>query len=161
MVGRDGRPQSNPDFDAEMHDAAMLLHKKMERQVRLGKKPDGYIESPEYFADIMAEMQANFPDAFEDSEPAPAPTRRTPPMGTPRQPVAPATRGAPAASAKTQKITLDGETASFVRGLVDNGTMRYPRSHPDVAKRGQPMEYNDAYKEYARQRQMQPQQSQN
>lgn len=151
-----GRP--NPDFDAEMHDAAMLEHRKIMRQVNQGKLDKSYIESPEYFARITEKMRSEFPDAFED-EADPPPARRTPQMQKANQPVAPASRG-PAAQPNrpSTKITLDGETAAFVRSLVDNGAMRYPDKHP---KRGQPMSYEDGYREYARQQKLIPQQSAN
>ena len=46
-------------------------------------------------------------------------------------------------------MRLDGEEAALVRSLVDSGTMIYPRTHSDAAKRGQKMSYDDAYLKYA------------
>ena len=50
-------------------------------------------------------------------------------------------------------MKLDGEEAALVRGLVDNGTMIYSRTHSDASKRGQKMSYEDAYVKYAREKQ--------
>lgn len=151
---RAGRPVANPDFDESMHDAALIIHKRIERDVRLGKKSADYLASPEYFQEISDGISQNFPDAFENQE-TPAPqTRKTPPMSQSRQPVAPANRTFPNTNgnrmASSSKITLDGEQAALVRSLVDNGTLKYPRNHPDVNKRGQKMDYKDAYVDYAK-----------
>lgn len=154
VMGRDGRPVANPDFDEDMHDAAMIIHKQIIREIKQGKLDTDFVESPEYFARIQSDVAKSFPDAFEGGEePEQQPARRTPPMAPTRQPVAPATRGAVPGSAKPNgtKFTLDGEQASFVRSLVDNGTMRYPYDHKDPQKRGQKMAYDDAYLQYAKQ----------
>ncbi len=159
-IGTDGRPVidpttrqqvANPDFDPEMHDAAILEHNRIALEIRRGKLPKDYVETPEYFDRIAKQVAADFPEAFEGEE-TQAPKPRTPPMSQGRQPVAPAQRtsqpGAPRTSGT--KMTLDGEQAEFVRSLVDNGTMKYPRDHTDATKRGQKMSYNDAYLQYAK-----------
>lgn len=161
LVGDDGRPVrtpqgqmiQNPEYDEDMHDAAMLVHKQIAREIRLGKLPKDFVETPEYFSRITEDVAGRFPDAFEggEQEPEPQTQRRTPPMAQTRQPVAPASRNSMPGNTRTNgtKLTLDGEQAELVRSLVDNGTMRYPRNHPDVNKRGQKMEYKDAYLKYA------------
>lgn len=155
MRDRDGRPVSNPSFDEEMHDVAMLEHKKIMREVRLGSLKQDFVESPEYFQRISGKVAETFPDAFEEPSEEPAPRSRAPAMERGKQPVAPSNRqvpGAPAPKSST-KMRLDGEQAALVRSLVDNGTMIYPRSHPDAGKRGQKMSYEDAYVKYAREMQ--------
>lgn len=154
---RTGRPIANPDYDENMHDAALIIHKRIERQIRLGQKSRDYLASPEYFQEISDGIAQNFPDAFEDGQQQEEqpPTRRTPAMSQSRQPVAPANRQPPQQQngngrQNGSKVTLDGEQAAFVRSLVDNGTMRYPVKHPDPQKRGQKMDYKDAYVEYAK-----------
>lgn len=154
LMDRSGRVIANPEFDENMHDAAMLIHKRIAWEIQKGKW-DGQIESPEYFQRIAKGMQAQFPEYFEgdDAEPPPVPTRKTPPMAQARQPVAPATRTAMPGTAKPggSKVTLSGEERQFVDSMVANGAMRYPSSH---AKAGKPMEAKDAYLEYARQSQI-------
>ena len=91
-------------------------------------------------------------DGEEEEEAPAAPRPRTPPMSPSRQPVAPTQRQSQPGTPPKQgtKMNLDGEQADFVRRLVDNGTMIYPRTHPDADKRGKKMSYNDAYVEYAK-----------
>jgi hypothetical protein len=154
-VDRAGRPIQNPDFDEDLHDAAMLVHKRIARQVKTGSKPKDYIGSPEYFQEVSSGVAQAMPDAFGDEPAPPPPTRRTPPMSQTRQPVAPANRSAPnntngSGKQGAGKVTLDGEQAAFVRSLVDNGTLKYSVKHPDPNKRGQKMDYKDAYVEYAK-----------
>lgn len=150
LLDRTGRQVKNPDFDEDLHDAAMLIHKRIQRDVKRGVLAKDYVESPEYFAEITDGMKAQFPDAFgEEAAPAP-PVRRTPPMAPARQPVAPASRGAPPAKPGSQKVTLSGEEAAMCRAMVDSQAVRYPHTYKDVAKRGQVMSYDDAYKDYAR-----------
>lgn len=149
-----GRPIVNPDYDEDLHDAAMLVHKKIAREIKAGRLNEDFVETPEYFARIQNEVAEQFPDAF-DGALDPAPSRsRTPPMTPSRQPVAPASRSAiPGQNGGRQsanKIVLSGEERQFVDGLVANGTLRYPRTHPDATKRGQKMESKDAYVEYAK-----------
>lgn len=155
VVAQNGQMVSNPGFDPEMHDAAILEDKKIQREIRMGRLPANYMHSPEYFGRIAARVEIEFPDAFEqesdDGSPPIPPSRKTPPMAPSRQPVAPAQRQSQPGTPPKQgtKLTLDGEQADFVRKLVDNGTMSYPRNHPDPEKRGKKMSYNDAYVEYA------------
>lgn len=165
QIGNDGRPVvdqasgravSNSAFDPEMHDAAMIEHKKIQREVRTGKLTQDYIESPEYFERIRSRVATEFPDEFEqeaEEEAPPPPKPRTPPMKDARTPVAQSSRQVPTQGAPKQgtKLRLDGEQAGFVRSLVDNGTMLYPRNHSDPAKAGKKMSYEDAYVTYARQ----------
>lgn len=160
MTDRSGRPISNPDFDPELHDIAMMENRKIEREVRLGTLQRDYIGSPEYFARIASRVHTEVPDAFEadeEQEPPAQPARRAPQMSAPRQPVAPTTRQNPATPKKQgERMRLDGEEAAFVRNLVDSGTMIYPRDHADKNKAGRKMTYDDAYLEYARQKKAQP-----
>lgn len=154
MTDRGGRPIANTEYDEDLHDAAMMIHKKIQRQVRTGKLPDDYIESAEYFAQIKSELAAQFPDDFADAEPAPQQRRATPPMQRAQQPVAPANRTSlPAAGrpAGGTKITLSGEERQFVDSMVANGAMRYPAGHKEA---GRPMQPKDAYLEYAKQAQI-------
>lgn len=164
QMGSDGRPLvnngqlvQNPDYDEDMHDAAMMEHKKIQREIRLGSLPQNYVESPEYFQRISTRVATEFPDAFESAEPPPppAPKPRTPQMAPSKQPVAPSSRQVPGQQPQRQasKMRLDGEEAALVRSLVDNGTMRYPHSHQEADKRGQKMSYDDAYVKYAREKQ--------
>lgn len=162
-MGADGRPVvdsrtgrfiSNPDFDPEMHNTAMLEDQKIQREMRIGQLPKDYIGSPEYFARVKTRVETEYPDAFEDggqAEPAPQQRPRAPQMGAGKQSVAPSSRQIPGQQPQRQgtKMRLDGEEASLVRSLVDNGTMIYPRNHSDVGKRGQKMSYDDAYVKYA------------
>lgn len=163
IVDRSGNMVQNPAFDEDMHDAAMIEHKRVAREVRLGTLPQDFIESPEYFQRIAGKVQESFPDAFEGEEsPEPAPRAKTPQMGTPRSPVSPPTRqvpGSPPARNST-KMKLSGEQAELVRSLVDNGTMRYPRTHTDPNKAGKKMSYDDAYVQYAREVKANPPQTQ-
>ncbi len=155
VTDRAGRPIANPEFDEDMHDAAMILNKKIERQIRQGVLPREYQSTPEYFQQIRTEMQAQFPDAFEgDAEPAPQPQRRTPPMAPSRQPVAPATRSSLPSAPRPggNKVTLSGEERQFVDSMIQNGAFRYPRGHQQA---GKPMQPKDAYLEYAKQAQIQ------
>lgn len=164
-MGQDGRPMKdqsgrfiqNPDYDEALHDAAMLEHKKIAREIERGTVAADYVESPEYFQRIANKVAAEFPDAFEADEQAetPPPKPRTPQMSATKQPVAPTTRQVPGAQPARQgsKMRLDGDEAALVRNLVDNGTMIYPRNHQDSAKRGQKMSYDDAYVKYAREKQ--------
>lgn len=159
QIGNDGRPVvdrstgrmvSNPDYDEDLHDIAMLEHKRIEREVRRGALDKRFIESPEYFQRISDAVRAAAPDAFEEAEEV-QPARRAPQMDAGKQPVAPSSRQVPGAAPKAgTKMRLDGEQAALVRSLVDNGTMIYPRNHPDPAKRGMRMSYEDAYLDYAR-----------
>lgn len=149
-----GRPISNPSYDEELHDAAMLEDKKIQREIRLGRLPKDFLETPEYFERIATNVQKNFPDAFEgEEEEAPPPARgKAPQMGGAKQPVSPSNRQVPGQQQQKQgsKMRLDGEQAALVRSLVDNGTLVYPRNHPDAGKRGQKMSYDDAYVKYAK-----------
>lgn len=155
---RDPRTQQfleNPDFDPELHDAAMLIDKRIQRQIRLGHKPKDYAASPEYFQEIKDDMLTQFPELAGEEEPVQTtPRTKTPPMAAARQPVAPAARsGMPGqnnGSRSSSKITLTSEEVQFVNGLVDNNAMRYPNNHPDPTKRGKKMEYKDAYIDYAK-----------
>lgn len=148
MVGRDGRAVANPNFDEDLHDAAMLIHKKIERQIKRGDLPKDYVETPEYFAQIKQELTTQFPEDF--GEPAPQPQRRTPPMAPTRQPVAPATRTSMPTAPRPggNKVTLTGEERQFVDSMIANGAMRYPSGHKEA---GKPMQAKDAYLEYAKQ----------
>lgn len=152
QLGRDGKPIANPEFDEDMHDAAMILNKKIEREIRQGVLPRDYQTTPEYFQRIAADMAKQFPDAFGEPEPA-APARRTPPMAPSRQPVAPATRTSMPSAPRPggNKVTLSGEERQFVDSMVANGAMRYPRGHKEA---GKPMQSKDAYLEYAKQAQI-------
>lgn len=151
-----GRPMSNPEFDEDLHDAALIEHRVISREIRTGKLPKDFVETPEYFERIRAKVTTEFPDAFEAEEDAPPPPRaRAPQMGAGKQPVAPSNRQISTQQGQKQgsKMRLDGEEAALVRSLVDNGTMVYPRNHPDAAKRGQRMSHEDAYVKYAREKQ--------
>lgn len=154
---RTGRPVSNPNYDEDMHDVAMIAHKQIMKQVRDGKLAKDFVETPEYFTKIAEKVAAEFPEAFEgeEEEPPPPPRPRTPQMAPTKQPVAPSTRQVPGTPPPRQgaKMRLDGEEAALVRSLVDQGTMRYPRDHQDQGKRGQKMTYDDAYVKYAREKQ--------
>lgn len=166
QIGNDGRPVvdtntgrivSNPDFDEDLHDIAMLEHKRIAREVRLGRLPKDFVESTEYFQRIADKVRTEAPDAFEteEEEVPPAPRAKAPQMGASKQPVAPAARQVPGQQQQRQgtKMRLEGDEASLVRSLVDNGTMIYPRNHPDAGKRGTKMSYEDAYVKYAREKQ--------
>lgn len=157
LKAQDGRFVSNPAFDEDMHDVAITEDKRIQRAIKLGDLPKNYMYSPEYFARIQQRVQTEFPDAFEDGEEQqqqqPQQRPKTPPMQQARQPVAPAQRQSQPGTPPKQngtKMKLDGEQADFVRKLVDNGTMIYPRTHPDAGKRGQKMSYEDAYVTYAK-----------
>lgn len=152
---RTGQFLENPDFDPELHDAAMLIDKRIQRQIRQGTKPKDYAASPEYFQEIKDAMLTQFPELAGEEEPVQQPQRaKTPPMAPSRQPVAPANRsGMPGqnnGNRASSKITLTSEEVQFVNGLVDNNAMRYPNNHSDPAKRGKKMEYKDAYIDYAK-----------
>lgn len=150
-----GRPVSNPDFDPDMHDVATLEDRKIQREIRLGVLPAKFMGSPEYFARITERVQSEFADAFEsvqEPEPPPPPQRgKTPNMSHGKQPVAPSSRHVPGTppARSTEKMRLNGEEVDMVRSLVDNGTLLYPRNHPDPNKRGQRMSYDDAYHRFA------------
>lgn len=154
IVGQNGQYVQNPAFDESMHDAAMLMHKRIEWEKRNGMW-NGEIGGPEYVARIREGMESQFPEYFNESEdePPPVPSRKTPPMAQARQPVAPATRSSLPGQQPSNgtKITLTGEERSFVDSMVQNGAMTYPRGH---AKAGQKMAPKDAYIEYARQAQI-------
>lgn len=151
---RTGQPIGNPDYDADMHDAAMIEHRVIQRAIKAGTLPKDFEGTPDYFDRIRTKIQTEFADAFDPPEETPpeAPRRGQPAMGAPKQGAAPSTRNVPTQQAPKQgtKMRLDGEQASLVRSLVDNGTMRYPHTHADANKRGQKMSYDDAYVQYAR-----------
>jgi len=164
IKGQNGQFMQNPNYDEDMHDEAMTEHRRIQRDMRLGHLPKDFLETPEYFERIKTRVAQTFPDAFEgEEEQTPAPRPRTPPMAPSRQPVAPTQRQSqPGTPAKNgSKMKLDGEQADFVRRLVDNNTMVYPRNHPDATKRGQRMSYDDAYVEYAKKLQSDPGSQQN
>ena len=165
-VKQNGQFVQNPDFDEEMHEEAMTEHRRIAREVRFGRLTKDFINSPEYFARIQDRVAKEFPDAFEggeEEEQAPAPRSKTPPMAPARQPVAPTQRQSQPGTPPKQgtKMKLDGEQTDFVRRLVDNGTMLYPRTHSDAAKRGQKMSYDDAFVEYAKKLKADPGSQQN
>ena len=163
-VKQNGQFIENPDFDVDMHDEAMSEHRRVQREIKLGKLSEDYLQTPEYFQRIRARVEKEFADAFEGEEETPPAQRpRTPPMAPSRQPVAPAQRQSqPGTPPKNgTKMRLDGEQADFVRRLVDNGTMIHPRNHPDAAKRGQKMTYDEAYVQYAKNLQSDPGNQQN
>lgn len=155
MTDAQGRALVNPNFDAHMHDAAMLMHKRIEWEKERNMW-SGEIGSPEYFARIREGMEAQFPEYFADTEhePPPIPTRRTPPMSQTRQPVAPASRTSMPNSPRpngANKVTLSGEERQLVDSMVANGSMRYPSGHK---QQGQVMQPIDAYRAYAQQAQV-------
>lgn len=158
LVIQNGRPVENPDFDPEMRDAALLRDTQIKREIRLGRKPADFLESDDYFSDILGTVSSTFPDAFEEPPPAPPPPQqrpRAPQMQPARQPVAPTQRQAMPGQQPQKpgnRVQLSGEERSFVDSLVENKTMRYPRDHPDAAKRGQVMTKQDAYVKYAKER---------
>lgn len=157
---QDGQFALNPDFDEDLHEEAMSEHRRVQREIKLGRLKQDFYNSPEYFQRIQDRVAQTFPDAFDESEeePAPPPKPRTPPMSQTRQPVAPAQRQSQP-SARPQSSTkskLDGDEVDIVRKLVDNNTMLYPRNHPDPNKAGKRMSYDDAYVEYAKKRQADP-----
>lgn len=153
---RTGQFLENPDFDPELHDAAMLVDKRIQRQIKRGEKPKDYAATPEYFQEIKDAMVQQFPDlAAEEEQPQPQVSRqRTPPMAAARQPVAPASRsgmqGQNNGTKPSTKVRLNSDEVELVNRMVDSGSMKYSRQHPDVNKRGQKMEYKDAYLEYAK-----------
>lgn len=165
QIGDDGRPVrnqqgqfvENPDHDPEMRDAAMLRDAQIKREIRLGRKPQNYLQTPEYYQDIINTVSQAFPDAFEEPAPPPPPPQRAraPQMQPARSSVAPVQRQAMPGQQPQKpgnKVQLSGEERSFVDSLVDNGTMRYPRDYAVAEKRGQKMEKKDAYIKYARER---------
>jgi hypothetical protein len=166
QIGADGRPivdrstgrvVSNPDFDPEMHNIAMLEDQRIQREIRMGVLKPDFMGTPDYFERVRNRVMQETPDAFEPAEdPVEQPTRRgAPQMDAARQPVSPSNRQIPGQSRQQQgsKMRLSGEEADLVRSLVDNGTMFYPRDHHDEKKRGQKMTYQDAYVQYAKNKQ--------
>lgn len=140
-----GKLAANPDYDPEMHDEAILLHKKLEREYKAGRfeHPPG---TPGYFDTIADHMRDQFPDYFGDEQPQQT-ASRTPQMQQSRQPVAPATRsGMPGQNNGTKrgdKPTLSREQAEFALSLRDAKSPGYvyPRGH---AKQGQALSDQDA-----------------
>ena len=166
QIGNDGRPivdrstgrvVSNPDFDPEMHDMAMMEDRRIQREIRIGALKQDFMGSQEYFERIKNRVLTEFPDAFEsaEEEPVQQPSRRAPQMDAPRQPVAPSNRQIPGQQGKQPsiKMRLSGEEVDLVKSLVDNGTLNYSHQHPDADKRGKKMSYQDAYVQYAKNKQ--------
>lgn len=141
----------HPDYDAEMHDEAVLFARQLERKIARG---DAQIKvnSPEYFDEISNHVATQFGD--EEPEPQPQ-TRRTPPMSQSRQPVAPAQRsGVPGQNGGKpggNKVVLTAEEKAFAKNMRDNSApgFVYPRGH---AQAGKPLTDNDLYVKFAREK---------
>lgn len=154
LYGRDNKPVANPDFNPRAHNAAMLIHNDILARIEDGEIDETYIETPEYFQEIADGVKARFPKLAGEGQQQQQPARRNPPMAPARQAVAPASRsGMPGqnnGAKSSTKVRLNSEEVELVNRMVDNGTMRYPRNHADPNKRGQKMEYKDAYLDYAK-----------
>jgi len=133
----------NPDFDPEMHTEARSYAASLERKLkREGREAE--IGNAAYFAEIDKHMKAEFPEAFDDDEPAPAPApkRQVPPTngGTPSvlPPGRTSAGGGDSRATSTTRVELSAAERSLSHSLAANGAIKNPdgsRPTPQQAER--------------------------
>ena len=128
------------DFDEEMANEALEYGRTIERRMTR-KGLDLEDNAEELFKELDAHMRAEFPDYYEDDEPAPK-KQAVPKMKAPAAPVASAARASPAASGNTVHLT------SEQRQMARLMRFTYPSGH---ANAGKMMSDTDAERAYARQ----------
>lgn len=152
IVDAQGKVSGNPDFNEEMHAEAVLYATKLERKIARGELTFQK-GSKEYFDAIDEHQREEFPDAFEDDDPAPARPAKAPARGSPV--AAPGGRTLPGkgGNGAGQKVTLSVDQVRFItKSVANGGGPRYPKGHPQEFK---PMSLPDAKVSYARRLQTQ------
>lgn len=138
------KPEYNEDEHLEAVEYARILEGRLQRQGR-----EGEINSAKYFADIQRHMQEyrnqnNGGQEEQQKEPPPPPPKTT---------VAGVQRTAPATQQQqrsSQKVALTADEVGLVRKMVAEAAVKYPSTHPDPAKRGRVKTFEDAIKDFAR-----------